>query len=105
MHNELPANCAQNVEPGLAPGYEPKIPDDPEKLREEGFTFLGFGACRDANQQYPPWGSSTGTNKQCAAKCNSYKECLAYMSTQNEEPGEVSCQYYCTVKSTLCPEA
>ena len=36
MHQELPANCAQNVEPGLLPGYEPSIPDDPEPQVEDG---------------------------------------------------------------------
>lgn len=30
MHQELPANCAQNVDPGLAPGYVPQCPDGPK---------------------------------------------------------------------------
>ena len=68
IHQPLPANCAQNVEPGLAPGYEPKIPTDPEAETEPGYTLLGFGACRTADQQFPEWGSGAGTNKQCAAR-------------------------------------
>ena len=106
MHQAPPAgNCAQNVEPGLPPGYEPKIPSDPEPQTEPGYVLLGYGACRDDHQQFPPWGPSGGTNKQCAAKCSADKSCVGYMSTQNEEAGDGgACQYYCdSITSTLCP--
>ena len=105
MHQPLPANCEQNVEPGLAPGYEPHIPDDPEPQTEDGFSLLGYGACRDKDQTYPPWGSGSGTNQQCADKCRASDGCVAYMSTQNEAPGQQgSCQFYCGSKGSLCTE-
>ena len=104
MHQDLPANCAQNVEPGLPLGYEPRIPDDPEQTSEPGFKLLGFGACRDSNQRFPPWGNGGHTNTQCATKCRGTSNCVAYMSTQNEEPSmQYACQYYCKAVSALCP--
>jgi hypothetical protein len=96
MHQALPANCDQNVEPGLPPGQQPSIPDDPENQTETGFRLLGFGACRDKAQKYPPWGSGSGTNAQCAAQCLANNDCIAYMSTQNEKLGQKdTCQFYC----------
>jgi len=71
-------------------GYEPN-PPQPEPDSETGFTLLGFGACRNAHQQYPPWGSFKGDNAACAAKCMSDASCVAYMSTQNGD----YCQFYC----------
>ena len=44
MHQELPANCEQNVEPGMPAGYEPVVPGDPENTTEPGFALLGYAA-------------------------------------------------------------
>lgn len=95
---------------GLPPGYRPRIPV-PEPETETGFTLLGYGACRTANQTYLPWGASGGINEKCAAKCTADPTCLAYMSTQDSEaePSDRgSCQFYCVRQSTgggvlLCP--
>jgi hypothetical protein len=75
---------------------------------DPGYKLLGYGACRDKDQKYPPWGGGSGTNKQCAAQCAAQKGCIAYMSTQNEKLGQKdTCQFYCSAVSSggLCTEA
>lgn len=97
LHQPLPANCAQNVEPGAppAPQHEP--------ASEAGFELLGHGACRDASGLYPAWGSGKSVNSECEVACTTDPDCDAYMSTDLG----TYCQYYCTKglhKSSLCTE-
>eukprot|EP01052_Picozoa_sp_SAG31_P030026 SAG31_NODE_3043_length_4753_cov_3.006016_4_plen_829_part_00 len=99
MHQPLPGGtCAQNVDPGLPPGYEPKIPT-PEPKTEPGYTLLGFGGCTDGTGKTPAAvGNYTrGNNTYCAAICSADSTCLAYVST--EGPPTALCRFYCSAKS------
>lgn len=68
--------CPSDVEPALAP-HIPAV--------EDGYSFLGHGACRDAQGRSPAWGLvqqelQPRSNDDCARLCSEHEACDAYMS-------------------------
>jgi len=104
LHQELPANCPANVEPG----YSAPMPDS-----QVGFNLVGVGgACRDAVGKYPAWGATRADNTACVTTCRASADCNAYMSTgwAGGPPPSGNennyCQFFCyNGRSALCPEA
>lgn len=92
MHQPVdqPGECAPNVEPG-SPGPEPPA--------ESGYTFVGLGACRDADGKYGVWGVDELDNTSCEFTCNLDPKCAGYMSTAYGS----YCQYFCSSPSPTCP--
>lgn len=100
LHQPLPANCSQNRDPGLPPGYIPPVPENfpGEPDSEPGYVGVGWGACRDSHGKYGPWGQLALGNSACAVRCSADAGCVAYMSTSHRG----YCQLFCLAKSALC---